>query len=406
MKRLAISTLCALTALAVFAFHVQMGFSGYSHEIANDIKNGRTPATVSPWIGATADVGATAGYINIDHGNRVRVATQYERSGTMATVGPYVAWSTPGSPDRLELSNQGTSVYSAFVTAGETVAVPTFGYAYLPYQDYRFSHGLLTIRGNPYSTVWNDTAAARTINGVQFAAGDGKPLMFPLDLVTAEIPNVKFYDMDSGDEITPHDYAPYGQSAQYYDTEYGRYSLGWSGNIRISDGTTAPTNAPDEKLVFGDMVSANANKVLYAANDMPLYTAMVNIATNIQMMTWWDFSHSSWGNSPDAMINGEVVCDSHSTGHIIAYSVNATDLKVSEITGKGCVYFTMSLAPQNGYSGGDCVMRCWDAARGDSQSAYASTPADHKAEISAGTGVARFKVTINIFTGEWKVEPN
>jgi hypothetical protein len=52
------------------------------------------------------------------------------------------------------------------------------------------------------------------------------------------------------------------------------------------------------------------------------------------------------------------------------------------------------------------VMRCWDAKMGSSTSGYSNTPAQHKAEVSAGMGVARFKLTINTFTGEWKVEPN
>jgi hypothetical protein len=47
-------------------------------------------------------------------------------------------------------------------------------------------------------------------------------------------------------------------------------------------------------------------------------------------------------------------------------------------------------------------MRCWDK----QYSSYANAPENHRAEVSAGLGVARFRVTLNRNTGEWKVEPN
>ena len=51
-------------------------------------------------------------------------------------------------------------------------------------------------------------------------------------------------------------------------------------------------------------------------------------------------------------------------------------------------------------------MRCWDKNAGGDTSGYAAASDDHKAEVSAGLGTARFKLTVNILTGQWKVEPN
>ena len=409
MKRIATSMLCALAALAASAFHVQVGFSAKSAIYEKAINNGAliSPRTKTPFRGWTNEVGKVAQYMESVPScgyNSIGCVEGFETSSASGPEGVHVVWNDPDRPDRVRLSEAWATSGQTTITIGETVNVGTFGYSYLPYADYRLFNGVFTCRGDPYSVVMNDTSVARTINGVEIPAGDSAALLFPIHLKTAEIPNVKFYDLESGTELTPHDYASYGQSGKYYNNGY--YTLGYTGNIRISDGTSAPTNAPFETLVFGDMVTANEDKVLYAANDMPVRSAIVSMTTNIQLQTWWDFSHSDWGGSPKAMINGEVVCDGHSTSHIIAYTVNANNVRVNEMTGKGYVYFTMSQTPQSGYSGGSCTMRCWDASLGSSTSAYANAPADHKAEVSAGTGVARFKMTINIFTGTWKVEPN
>lgn len=411
MKRLAISMLCALAAFGASAFHVQIGFSARSAIYTKALNNGTLlrPTTNTPFRGWTNEVGAVAEYLNQKPScgyNSIGCVEGFEvEDSSSGPEGVYVVWDNPDRPDRVRLSEAwATSGYTT-ITIAETVYVGTFGYVYEPYVDYRLFDGVFTCRGDPYSVVMNDTSVARTINGVEIQAGDSAALLFPIHLKTAEIANVKFYDLESGVELTPYDYATYGQTPKYYNNG-GYYTLGYTGNIRIYDGTSAPTNAPDETLVFGDMVSANEDKVLYATNDMPLRSSLVNMTTNIQLQTWWDFSHDDWGSSPKAMINGEVVCDGHSTSHIIAYTINANNVKVNEMTGKGHVYFTMSQTPQSGYSGGSCVMKCWDAALGSSTSAYASAPADHKAEVSAGTGVARFKMTVNIYAGTWKVEPN
>lgn len=409
MKRAVLAFVLAVAAQVAFPFHVQMGFSGYSHALALQLSNDNLRSPSSPWFSVSVEIGATPERVgksyNFENGRfGENFVVPYEtKSDSQLSTGASFLWDDPGSPLLLTYF-RGSYSQVMRATIAEAVAIPTFGTSYLPYSDSRVSHGMLTVKGDPYSVVWNDTDSARTINGEQFASREAKALMFPIHLVTAEIPNVKFYDMDSGAEITPYDYAPYGESGKYYYNGY--YTLSWSGNIRISDGTAASTNAPLETLVYGDYVSANEDKVLYAASGKPIRSAIVNVTTNFQLQTWWDFTQSEWGSAPKAMINGEVVCDSHSTGHIIAYTVNANNLKVNEFTGVGHAYFTMSQTPASGKSGGNCTMRCWDSKMGGSAEAYANTPAEHKAEVSAGLGVARFKLTINIYAGTWKVEPN
>jgi len=400
MKRIALSMLCIIAALAASAFHVQMGFSGKSNLLEQLIKNSQinSPRIQSPFWGWTAEVGKTPEYLRdpqIDILGRIYITQAGETFPLFDGVS--VSWNNPDRPEMVTLSVYGgISGVTADITIAETVNVGMLGYS--GDTSIRMEYGVFTCRGNPYSVVMNDTSTNRTINGVEIPAGDSALLLFPLYLKTAEIPNVKFYDLDSGVKLL---------SGTYYHN--GCYTLRYTGNIRIRDNTSTstftPPNAPDETLVFGDMKTANEDKVLYAENDMPIRSAIVNMTTNIQLMTWWDFDHGAWG-SPKAMINGEVVCDGHSTDHIIAYTVNANSLKVNGISGKGYVYFTMSQTPGSGYSGGSCTMRCWDASLGSSTSAYANAPADHKAEVSAGTGEARFKMTINFYTGTWKVEPN
>ncbi|MBO7721387.1 MAG: hypothetical protein J6T01_03180 [Kiritimatiellae bacterium] len=111
-----------------------------------------------------------------------------------------------------------------------------------------------------------------------------------------EIENVRFFDLNSGDEI----------SGVYYNMSGGYYCPSWTGDIRFSDGTTV-TIPPAEPLVFGDMATANEDKVLYATNDMPVRSMFVNVTTNFQLQTWWDFSHDDWGSSPKAKIDTQMI---------------------------------------------------------------------------------------------------
>lgn len=405
MKRPCAFTLVAFAASFASAFHVQLGFSGKSMRYARELDSGGLvyPATDSPFRGWTNEIGAAAEYLSDNEWggyNYIACAERYETSdGSKGPEGVWIVWEDVNNPDRVALrTGSSTSATGTSVAIGETVSVGTFGYSYLPYVDNRIMYGVLTCRGDPYSTVMNDTAREITVNDVAIGRGQSAALIFPVHLKMPEIEGVKFYDLESGDELTPHDYASYGENGVYYHG--GAYTLGYTGNIRISDGTSTPNDASAEPLVFGGMVAANEGRLLFAANGMPLRSTTVNISTNIALMTWWDFTQGDWG-SPKAMINGEVVCDGHATSHIVAYTVNENNLKINEMNGKGYVYFTMSQTPQSGHSGGNCAMRCWGAEYGGDTSGYDSAPAEHKAEVSAGLGVARFRVRVNVKTGEW-----
>ena len=406
MTHVAISMLCAIAAFAAHAFHVQIGFSGYSNRLAAELSAHPEMSPSSAWFGVGAEIGATNSYIgpSINYGRtHVYLLGDYSHNGGTGKYGVGLYWTYPTRELQIfscgaDGKRRGYELESARVPYGEVVAVPQFG----PDDNERILNGLLTIRGDPYSPVVNDTISSIVVNGVTIPSGESAYLPFPICLYMAKIDGVRFFDVPGGGEIYTHD-----NGANYYTQTYplGRYELGWTGGIRIFDGVGAPTNSvPTETLVFGDMISANEDKILYATNGMPVRSAIVNVTTNIQLQTWWDFNQSEWGSGPKAMINGEVVCDGHSTDHIIAHTVNANNLKVNELTGIGYVYFTMSQTPASGKSGGSCTMRCWDYNMGSTTEAYANTPAEHKAEVSAGLGVARFKITINIYAGTWKVE--
>lgn len=396
MKRIVLAVLVSIVFFAANAMHIQIGASGRKR-IANQ------------WFSGSVEIGATSGTLS----SQVSAACQETDNGeyfdcilplgTNLWSKTFYVWFVPGG---------GLSLYAATApafyalqggakrfTAAETVPLGTFGYTSL-YANYAWDHAVVTIRGNPYSTVLNDTDTDRTVNGTLIPAGESRLLPFPIYLVMDEIENVKFYDLESGDEITC--YIPEGENDIYWSGNY--YCPSWTGDIRFSDGTSKAANIPPaEPLVFGDMAVTNADKILYAQNDMPIYADGKVVATNIQLQTWWDFDNSAWGNTPKAYINNVCVCPGHTTSHIIAYTVSTEGMKV--YGGTGYVDFTMRQTPQSGYVGGSCTMRCWDATIGSTTSAYARTPSGHKAEVSAGTGTAKFRLKVDINTGAWSVYP-
>ena len=395
----------ALAASAASAFHIQVGASGWARHgqqwVVDTMEVGATSGTLSSQVAAalsTTDWGTYYYYLPL--GKRI------EQGGSSWGEYCYIRFIPGGGLDlyAATASADYTETYGARrFTAAECVKLGTFGYT-SQYHNYAWDNAVVTIRGDPYSTIVNDTGTDRTVNGVTIPAGEGRALPFPIYLVMEEIEGVKFYDLESGNEITCHDYASYGKSGVYYNWHGGYYCPSWTGNIRICDGTTAPTNQPPaEPLVFGDMKTANEYKLLFAENDAPIYADGKVVSTNIQLQTWWDFTQSEWGGSPKAYINATCVCNGHSTSHIIAYTVSTAGMKVYD--GIGYVDFTMSQTPQSGYSGGGCTMKCWDASLGGSTSAYENAPAEHKAAVSAGLGVARFRLKVNVRTGTWMVYP-
>lgn len=183
------------------------------------------------------------------------------------------------------------------------------------------------------------------------------------------------------------------------------FDLPFIANMLIYEPSEKPTIHPLKgALVYGDMGADSGGKILYGSNGQPLYAVPTIVTTNIMMATWWDFSHDDWGESPQALINNEVVCMAHATTHIISHNINAHDMEVYGNTGR--VDFTMTLIPQEGYPGGACTMRCWGEMYGASEAGYTAAPAGHKAEVSAGTKTATFKLTINTKTGDWAVSPS
>ncbi len=405
MKRFALAAFAVSAVCATNAMHIQIGASGWARR-------------AQQWIDETMEIGATPGTLS-SQVCAARGWTDYGNYYYYIPLGKSVTTSSAGWSESCYvrfIPGGGLSLYAATTSpdyteqygakrfvAAEAVSLGTFGYT-SQYHNYAWDNAVITIKGDPYSTVLNDTDTDRTVNGVRIPAGEARALPFPIYLVMDEIENVKFYDLESGVEITPRDFAGYGESGVYYSLRGGYYCPSWTGNIRFSDGTSkADRTPPAEPLLFGDMATANADRILYARNDMPIYADGKVVSTNIQLQTWWDFDQNAWGGSPLAYINDTCVCSGHSTSHIIAYTVSTAGMKV--YAGTGYVDFTMWQTPQSGYSGGSCTMRCWDAAMGSSTSAYADTPAGHKAEVSAGLGTARFRLKVNVKTGTWSVYP-
>lgn len=365
MPRLIIAAAICAIAHSALSVHMQIGVSGFS-----DISGG--------WVSGTEEVGCATGGCYL--------------AQSMIMIGNW--YRPPGSS-----TSQDNFMRVGFESGGMLYISRRTQHLFEPVECHaidrldEWSHIVVTVRGNPYSPIFNDTGTDLVVNNVLIKSRKVEMVLFPFRLEVKSSQVYNLYDLDSGNVITP----------QYSPTYYGDYMLyrhTWSGGIRISD-QSATQHVAAEPLVFGDMVSANEDKILYAENEMPVYADGVVVVTNIALNTWWDFSSSEWGGSPKAKINDEVVCDGHSASHIIDHNVSTDGMKVYD--GMGYFDFTMSLGPTSGYSGGSCTMRCWDASQGSSTSAYASTPVGHKAESSAGTGVARFRVKIDIRNGTWEV---
>lgn len=262
---------------------------------------------------------------------------------------------------------------------------------------------VFTISGDPYSEVWNLTSSAQTMNGVTIPAGEARKLYLPMLLADwpAEGEEEKYYLTDVEGNAISHDIRKFGLTVQ-------GCSVRWSGDFVIRErGYPDDANTAEvvEHLLHADIKGENEYKIMYGEEGGLVREGLQRISTNISLMTWWDFARNEWGSSPRAKINGDVVCASHITSHIIPYVLNSNLLVINEMTGKGHFEFEMSLTPGDGAPGGACTMRCWDASYGSSTSDYTRTPEGHKAEISAGLGTARFIFTVDIYKGTWKVEP-
>ncbi len=408
MRMTAAIVIVAAAALASHAVDVDVSFTAYDHGVEYYVAKGQSAA--SPWISATNSIRGAGGGAHLDAANAymgVPLSAAFAADGQARSTGAFISWQNRDDPLSARLT-QGLvqeGAYHADVTLSDVVKCPAFGWVQAPYVDQRLEHGVLTMRGDPCSTVVNGTSRDLVVNGVELRAGRGAKLPFPFHLKMEEVEGIRFYDLATGAEFTPHDYKPTysGETTYYYE---GAYSPMWTGDFVFTDAAASPEDvASSNLLLYADMADGGAAGLpLHGTNGAPVYSGSVRVATNVSLSTWWEFDHGQWGASPKAAINGEVVCSGHSTSHIIAHKVNEEDLLVSDMSGVGVVYFTMSLAPDSGHSGGRCVMRAWDESAGSSADGYAAAAEDRRAEVSAGTGTARFKVTIDFYGGDWKVE--
>lgn len=336
----------------------------------------------------------TVGYSGLHSFSDTPISAQATfNADTLTNNGEILAYCTDGSFFTFSVKNSDTTRFYA--------AWNNMTYTYFPIQEATtfkgtLSDGVITFRGETFSRFYNLTGQALTINKTSVAANTSATIDCPWS-VTFSGAGTNNYALVS---------AKTGEQVLTVTDNNKKSFLPSADDIVIYKLQPTATPRPDMSIIkgdilYGDIKSENQDKILYAQNGSPLYGKYYYMATNITLETEWAFSSSNWGAAPKAYLNGECVCSNHSTTHIIAYTINTEGLKANSESGIVTFTFTMSLTPEDGYSGGDCIMRCWDS----TISAYNSAPAAHRASISAGTSVATFKFTFNVFSGEWKVEP-
>lgn len=390
------------TALNCIAFEISFGVSGYCPSLQQEL------GASSPWFEIVGTCARNQTLTRMGSGDFYGLTAMGtgEWEGAACTFAPRRLNTDTDSVYIGKYSgtswNKITSAVASFVGSIVSTDSPTDNYLLGTSGD-GASNIVFTISGDPYSRVYNLTGSAQTINGVEIPSGESAKLYLPMRLAY---------------------WPPYGEDAsQYYFTDtdgnsipysynsipgnWRGYIIGWSGDYVIrKTGTVDPTNIVEttEHILYADIKAENRYKIMYGEDGRLVREGLQVASTNIQLVTWWDFTQSEWG-SPQAMINGTVVCDGHSTTHIIPYTLNNNRFVYNEMTGVGMFEFLMSQTPDSEHSGGDCVMRVWDATYGTTQADYSNTPESHRAEVSAGLGVATFVFTMNIYTGEWSVVP-
>ena len=193
MKRFALAAFAVSAVCAANAMHIQIGASGWSRHagqwIDGSVGIGATAGTLSSQICAAygwTDYGSYYYYVplgakRITTGNESWTESCYVRFIPGGGLSLYAATTSPDYTEQYGAKR--------FVAA-ETVSLGTFGYT-SQYHNYAWDHAVITIRGDPYSTVLNDTDTDRTVNGVLIPAGEARALPFPIYLVMDEIENVK-----------------------------------------------------------------------------------------------------------------------------------------------------------------------------------------------------------------------
>lgn len=141
-------------------------------------------------------------------------------------------------------------------------------------------------------------------------------------------------------------------------------------------------------LVYANLKSGStAGKILFGSSGLPLYSKFKKLIDSVVLNTEWVFDQDYYG-SPSACVNGENVCLSHATTHIVTYDVG----KITSISDP--IDFTMSISINDPEKiGGSCVFRCWDKDYGS----YDECPQERRASVSGDQSTtARFRATFNI----------
>ena len=149
------------------------------------------------------------------------------------------------------------------------------------------------------------------------------------------------------------------------------------------------------------MLFGKNGQILYGSRSWPLYASVPIV--KLTVMTEWVFNQDSYG-SPAVYINGEVVCPSHSTTHIIDYLVTPDDPEKhwDEPTKSYIFDFSMGITPSAGNAGGPCDFRCWDNRYGS----YSSAPENARASsFSSAPATKFFRAQFFIESREWRFYP-
>lgn len=241
-------------------------------------------------------------------------------------------------------------------------------------------------------------------------------------IVAREIDNSKSYDIPCGAGknllfrgcvISVNSDVPTGSQLYLRHTETGRVYTGteWHlGSLTISNPPlfgrftvheTAPGASEDTPL-YGNLQTDN-RLILHGADGSVLYGDIAKwFATNFNVWTEWVFNED-YNGYLQAYINGENVCPTHTTGHIIENDVKIGSADFVVQNGLIECYFTMSLKISEGApctSTDSCTYRVWLNAE-----TYDLALVGEKAAYSGNmASVVKFKLTYNGWNKTWTLE--
>lgn len=264
-------------------------------------------------------------------------------------------------------------------------------------------YNVITFAGDLYSSVSNDTDEDLEINSILVKAHSSHRFFLPFVLKMAKNDDLVFYEtFPNYAKINP----TLKDGEDYWENAYHFMTMKQILIRNKKQKEEQPYNG--ENLVYADIKSTSHLPMFGKENNLIYQGTIPNPSniTNLNLNTEWAFSYNDWG-APHAILNGEDVCPGHSTTHIIDYQVNVSEIRVSVMSKIGYIYFTMSLVPGDNadggtYPGGACTMRAWDK----NYATFDACPEKQRSEISAGTGIATFKVKFNGTKGTWEISAN